>query len=301
MSAPITRIVRVSMFVAMSGGLAALALTANCGGSSGGSTRPGSGGTTGVGGFTSAGSGGTTGGGSGGMTGGGTGGVVVNQCPNGGTLDCTNPVMLSDGLVTDFSAMQWSTALGKYCDASGLRGSPFGFVGSTLTDGGATPGGMASVDTTARNLKLNLVVAPGSYAGAGISFESCVDASSFNTFQFTASITAGSLDGCVWQVQLQTQEQRPVTQTSPPGGTCNPDAGSCYAFPAAPNLTIPTATPMTITLPFTAFTTNPSMAPMAKQLVGIQWQANSAAPPDGGTQAGCNVEIRIDDIKFITQ
>ena len=43
------------------------------------------------------------------------------------------------------------------------------------------------------------------------------------------------------------------------------------------------------------------MAPMAKQLVGIQWQANSASPPDGGTQMGCNVELRIDDIKFITQ
>ena len=41
---------------------------------------------------------------------------------------------------------------------------------------------------------------------------------------------------------------------------------------------------------------------MAKQVVGIQWQANSAAPvdPDGGAQLGCNVEIRIDDIKFIT-
>jgi hypothetical protein len=42
---------------------------------------------------------------------------------------------------------------------------------------------------------------------------------------------------------------------------------------------------------------------MTAQLVGIQWQVNSGAPadPDGGMQAGCTVELRIDDIKFVTQ
>jgi len=289
------------MFVAVAGGLAALAVATNCGGSGGGTPRGGSGGTSGLGGTTGA-VGGTTGG-SGGMTGGGTGGVVVNQCPNGGVLDCTAPLMLADGLVTDFSAMQWSASLGKYCDASGLRGSPFGFVGVSTSDAGQVLGGAAAVDTAARNLKLTLGVAPGSYAGAGISFESCVDASTFNAFQFSASITSGSLDGCVWQVQLQTQEQRPTTQTSPSGGTCDSNAMTCYRFPAAINLPVPTATPMTITLPFASFTQNPSVADMTKQLVGIQWQANSAAPldPDAGVQLGCNVEIRIDDIKFVTQ
>jgi hypothetical protein len=77
---------------------------------------------------------------------------------------------------------------------------------------------------------------------------------------------------------------------------------TCYSFPAAINLAVPTATPMTVTVPFASFTQNAS-ATMAKQVVGIQWQANSAAPldPDGGMQLGCNVEIRIDDIKFVTQ
>ncbi len=285
------------MFVAVAGGLSVLAVATNCGGSGGGS-RGGSGGTTGLGGTT----GGLGGNGTAGMTGGGTGGVVVNQCPNGGVLDCTAPLMLADGVVTDFSAMQWSASLGKYCDSSGLRGSPFGFVGVSTSDAGQTLGGMAAVDTTARNLKLTLGVAPGSYAGAGISFESCVDASAFNAFQFSASITSGSLDGCVWQVQLQTQEERPTTQTSPSGGTCDATAMTCYSFPAAINLAAPTATPTTVTVPFADFTLNTS-ATMAKQVVGIQWQANSAPPvdPDGGAQLGCNVEIRIDDIKFVTQ
>jgi len=293
-------ILRYSWSLALPGGLAAILLFTHCGGSSGG-TRTGSGGTTGFGGSTATGLGGSSVTGNGGMTGGGTGGVTVNQCPNGGVLDCTAPLMLADGLVTDFSAMQWSASLGKYCDSSGLRGSPFGFIGVSTSDAGQTLGGTASVDTTARNLKLTLGVAPGSYAGAGISFESCVDASTYNALQFTASLSAGSFDGCIWQVQLQTQEERPSTATSPSGGKCDSTMMTCYVFPAATNLAIPTATPMTITVPFASFLQNPSTAPMAAQLVGIQWQANSSAPPDGGTQVGCNVEIRIDDIKFVTQ
>jgi hypothetical protein len=280
----------------VTGGLFALAVATNCGGSSGG-TRNGLGGTNGFGGSTGLGGNGTAG-----MTGGGTGGVVVNQCPLGGVLDCTAPLMLGDGVVTDFSAMQWSNSLGKYCDSSGLRGSPFGFVGVSTGDAGQVYAGTASVDTTAHNLKINLSVAPSSYAGAGISFESCVDASAYNALQFSAAITSGSLDGCVWQVQLQTQDQRPTTQTSPTGGTCDSTATTCYRFPAATMLANPGATPMTMTIPFANFTQNAETT-MAKQVVGIQFQANSAPPvdPDGGAQLSCTVEIRIDDIKFVTQ
>jgi hypothetical protein len=302
MRTPTTGMLKVSMFVAVTGGLAALAVATSCGGSGGGTPRTSLGGSTGSGGRTTGGLGGTTGGGTGGMTGGGTGGVVVNQCPMGGNLDCTMPLTLGDGVVTDFSAMQWSGTLGKYCNSSGLRGSPFGFTGVATGDAGQVYAGMASVDTAARNLKLSFAVAPGSYAGGGISFESCVDASSYNALQFTASTMSGSLDGCVWQVQLQTQDQRPTTQTSPTGGTCDQTAGSCYRFPAAINLAAPGATPMTVTVPFANFTQN-AEATMAKQVVGIQFQANSAPPvdPDGGSQLPCTVEIRIDDIKFVTQ
>jgi hypothetical protein len=293
MTAPTRGILTHSWSLALP--LAAIFLLTNCGGSGGGS-RGGLGGSTGLGGSMGLGGSGTAG-----MTGAGTGGVVVNQCPNGGVLDCTAPLKLGDGVVTDFSAMEWSATLGKYCDASGLRGSPFGFVGVMTGDAGQVYSGTATVDTAARNLKIALGVAPGSYAGAGISFESCVDASTFNALQFSASITSGSLDGCVWQVQLQTQDQRPTTQTSPSGGTCDTNATTCYRFPAATTLAIPGATPMAVTVPFANFTQN-AEATMAKQVVGIQWQANSAPPvdPDGGSQLGCNVEIRIDDIKFIT-
>jgi len=35
-------------------------------------------------------------------------------------------------------------------------------------------------------------------------------------------------------------------------------------------------------------------ATMATELVGVQWQINSPSPP-----RACNVDIRIDDIKFL--
>jgi hypothetical protein len=196
-------------------------------------------------------------------------------------------------MVTDFSANDWNGTGGKWCDAHGLDGGLFSFAGTTPSMAAAT------VDTTvaARNFKLNLMVSAGQYAGAGLSFDSCVNASAapaFNAVQFTAAITSGSLTNCAWQVQVQTQDQRPSTSTSPGGGTC---ASNCNRFPAYVIAAAPPPTPMTFIAPFSGFT-NPSGStiPMAQQVVGLQWQVNSS----GGTGT-CTVELRIDDIKFITQ
>jgi hypothetical protein len=265
--------------------LSSAALTIGCGGSGG--MRTGSAGTTG------------TGGGNAGSTGSG-GMVTANVCTPGAMLDCTSAGanMLSNGNVTSFAPEEWNNNAGKWCNSSGLRGSHFPFTG------GATPA-LSAVDiTTTRFLKLNLTVDPGLYAGGGISFDTCVNATAFNALQFTVSVaTAGSMTGCEWQVQLQTQDQRPTTQTGPLGGTCDPDAGaSCYRFPAATMLPHPDVTPMTITKLFTDFN-NPSGSaiPTPTQIVGIQFQVNSGAAADGGAQPGCTVELHIDDIKFVTQ
>jgi hypothetical protein len=152
------------------------------------------------------------------------------------------------------------------------------------------------VTTSAQNLKLNLTVAAGGYAGGGLTFDSCVNASGFTSVQFSAAITAGSLTGCSWQVQLQTQDQRPSSATNPSGGTCNPDAGaSCYRFPAVANLAVPTAAASTYTEAFTLFD-NPSSSatPTPSQVIGIQWQVNSASSGTGT----CTVELRIDNVTF---
>jgi len=207
----------------------------------------------------------------------------VLDCSSAGTLKLT-----PDGLVADFSALEWNGSTGKWCDADGLDGTVFSYAGTSSTSA-------AVVDTTAQNLKLNFTVAAGQYAGGGLIFESCVDASAFTSVSFSAAVSAGSLTGCTWQVQLQTQDQRPSTDTNPTGGTCNPDGGaSCYRFPTVASLTAPTATASAYTEAFTAFN-NPSSSTIAadKQVVGIQWQANSSS----GTGT-CTVELRLDNIKF---
>jgi hypothetical protein len=136
------------------------------------------------------------------------------------------------------------------------------------------------------------MVTAGQYAGGGLTFDSCVDATAFSTVQFTAAITAGSLSGCTWQVQVQTQDQRPTTDTNPSGGTC---ASNCYRYPAFTIAAAPPPTPMTFTAMFSQFSNPAGSTIMTRtQISGLQWQVNSS----GGTGV-CTVEIRIDDIKLM--
>ena len=101
------------------------------------------------------------------------------------------------------------------------------------------------------------MVSAGQYAGGRVNFDSCVDARMFNSIQFTASVTVGSLTGCAWQLQVQTQDERPTTATNPTGGTCTATtAAPCERYPAAA-LAAATATATTYTTRFTAFS-NPA-------------------------------------------
>src|SRR5262249_43976531 len=156
----------------------------------------------------------------------------------------------------------------------GLGGTLFSFSGTPST-------AAAAVDTTAQNLQLNLMVTAGQYAGGGVYFASCVDARDFNSVQFTASIAAGSLTGCV-------PHPPPPTRPTPAGATCSGPT-TCSRYPAA---TLAAATTMatTYTVRFTAFN-NPAASAVAtpSQLVGLQWQVNS----NNGTGT-CTVELHID-------
>jgi hypothetical protein len=215
---------------------------------------------------------------------GGAGGLT---CQLGGTLDCSSTAALkvADGQITDFSPAQWNTTTSEWCDDSGLRGHLLAFAGASSM-------AAASVDPTAQNLKLSLTVGKTDYAGGAIVFDSCVNASAFTSVQFTASLASGSLDGCVWQVQLQTQDQRSTVETNPTGGTCT---SNCDLYPVASNLAVPSATAGVYTEKFTAFTNQvASTIPLASQIVGVQWQVNSGNNGSGT----CTVELRIDDVTF---
>ncbi len=222
---------------------------------------------------------------------GGKAGASGNVCPAGGALDCSSAgaLKLPDGQIADFSSAEWNASTSAWCNPDGLSGTLFSYSGATPS--AAT----VAVDTSAQNLKLNLTVGATGYAGGGLTFDSCVNASSFTSIQFTAAITAGSLTGCTWQVQLQTQDQRDSTATNPSGGTCNATTTTCYRYPAVTGLTAPTAVASTYRETFTLFT-NPSSSTISTptQVTGVQWQVNS-----GSSGAGtCTVELRIDNIIF---
>ena len=294
-----SKVIRFSALVAAGGALSFAVFFSNCGGSSNG--RAGTAGTTGTAG--TQGNAGTTGGG--GVT--GTAGVTGSggrfACAADQSLNCSAAVTLSGGHVTTFSPEEWSPTDGKYCNASGLRGSIFSYSGggpATADDGGVVSSNAQGVDAPAGNFRLTLTAGPGGYAGGGISFDHCVSASSFNALRFSAWIASGDITGCNFKSQLQTFEQRPTNQSPP--GSCDPDAGSCYNFPTAA-VTLG-STPTTFTIKFSDFATSATHAnPIPGELVGLQWQLESAPPldPDGGAQLPCSVEIRIDDIDFVTQ
>src|SRR4029434_7017928 len=137
--------------------------------------------------------------------------------------------------------------------------------------------------------KLSLTVSQGSYGGGGLAFESCLDATAFTGVQFTVAVSSGSRTGCTYRLQLQTLEQRPVTQNPP--GLCDSSTGvSCYNFPAARNLAAPStdpANPTLVSVPFSDFST--SVMPAPAQLAGLQWQLNASG-------AGGPVVLRIHHI-----
>jgi hypothetical protein len=300
------RILPISTVLGMAGLLVAGALVTNCGGSQG--VRTGTAGNAGTAGTTgSAGTGPGTAGTTGSAGTVGTGGAAFS-CSPASVLDCTGPGLVtfhaSDGTITSFSTQEWSSGAGKFCDATGLRGAIYGYNdGMTAVDGGAVSTNGQTVDTSGtRTLNLTWTAEPAGWAGGGLSFDSCVNADAFNALQFMATVTSGSMTGCAFQVGLATQDERPTTQTMPPGGTCDSSAGSCYRYPTVSNLADPTTSGMTYTLPFSTFTTAATLVvPAQKQIVGIQWQVNSAAPTvDGGSQVPCVVTVAVDDIKFVT-
>jgi hypothetical protein len=240
-----------------------------------------------------AGSAGTKGtGGMGGAAGvGGKAGTSGNVCTPSAALDCSSAgaLKLPDGQIADFSSSEWNATTATWCNPDGLGGTLFSYSGATPS--AAT----VAVDTTAQNLKLNLTVGATGYAGGGLTFNSCVNAASFTSVQFTAAIAAGSLTNCTWQVQLQTQDQRDSAATNPSGGTCDATTTTCYRYPAVAGLTAPTAVASTYRETFTLFT-NPASSTISTptQVTGVQWQVNS-----GSSGAGtCTVELRIDNVIF---
>ncbi len=254
----------------------------SCGGSSGGG-RPGTGGATGTGGSANGGTGGLASGTGGAV---GTGGAPACTIPIAATaLVCDPGVTLGGALITDFTETTWNNTAGKW--GCGLTGGLFDYAGGKPTSQVHT-----AVNTTSHQLVLSGAVDPGDYSGGGLAFEQCANTSAYTGVQFTLGGTTG---GCDVVFQVQTFIEKPK-DASPAGGCTT----GCYSFP---QYKLP-ATTGVVTVKFADLTGGMPIgaAEIAKQMVGLQWQFQSPAPPpgDAGVQAGCTgIAMTITDVKFV--
>jgi hypothetical protein len=270
------------------GALAAGTVVVGCGGASGG--------TRGVGGAT--GTGGVTGGGLGGATA-GVGGAVSGVGGATMALDCPGGLDPAAPLLVDFSPATWMNTQGKWNTvAHDLTGSRYSAPsGRANPDGGSMLSTMTgTVDITATNPSLETkgTILPGDYGFSLLSFDRCVNTAKYTGIQFTLG---GTTVGCDFIFELQTFDQQGVTNR----GGC-PTGGSCYKFPQI-KVSIPATpgTPTVVHFSDLAGTGVPdTAAAMKAQIVGLQWQLQSAAPPPDAGQAVCSgIDVTIDDVGFV--
>ena len=288
--------VKVRRYLIISGMLALAASAAGCGS---GGTRPGVGGTTGT--PETTGTGGTTGTPDttpgGGTTGPATTAAGGTMAPGGTTgaagttatsvgLSCTPGISPATPLLTDFSATAagWHPAAGKWGTVGNLTGSGFNYAstGSTMS---------WKVDTAAENFVLyGDVMAPGGYGGGGMSFDQCVNTSTYTGVQFTLG---GNVQGCALKFQAQTYSQ----QATANGGGC---VSSCYGFPTA--VLTSTSGPVVVKFTDLAGTGQPATAAaIAQELIGLQWQFESPPPVGDGGQPNCTgISLTIDSVSFVS-
>ena len=265
------------------------ASAAGCGGSSGGE-RPGTGGTTGTP-QTTAGGGATASGGTTAAVGGtpATGGAITAPATTAPStvLSCSPGVSPAAPLLTDFSSgtSGWHATVGKWGATGNLIGSIFSYNGGQA---GSTMN--AAVDTVGQDLVLSGNVLAGDYSGGGMSFDQCVNTSTYTGVQFTLG---GSTAGCDLYLDVQTFDEQGTANK----GGCT--GSSCYAFP---NEKL-TSTTGVVTVHFSDLTggvliTQPAIR---NEIVGLQWQFQSPAPVGDGGQLGCTgIALTITNVSFVS-
>jgi hypothetical protein len=150
----------------------------------------------------------------------------------------------------------------------------------------------AAVDTTNQNLALSGSVAAGDYSGGGLSFDVCVNTSTYTGVQFTLG---GTVAGCDLYFDVQTFDEKPAGTGQVGGCTLS----SCYVFPN----TKLTSTSGVVSVPFAnlsggQLTTEPAIA---NEIVGLQWQLQSPAPVGDGGQLGCTgINLTITNVSFVS-
>ncbi len=260
--------------------------------SAGGSVATSSGGAIGTGGGTggavaaggaggsTAGTGGSTGGtgGSLGVSGGAAGTTSGGSGGSGGsgvTFACSHTAVPESGTITDFDP--WS--------GTGEWGEDMGLTGGSYTYGNSADG--SSLTATVTSGVMHVTGSVSSYAGFGLWFGPCSDASAFTGITMTVGGTLPS--GSELEFQAQTSRNYPVSSTDMKG-----ECMGTWGSPCASNVLNDVTPAVAIQVPWTMLTGGAPIAPLdPTELIGIQWQFNC----DAGS-APCAIDVTLDDIAF---
>ncbi len=247
-------------------GLTAVALMAAAQGCSSSSPASGSGGSNGSG---------AGGHGTGGTIGAGVGGSSVDAGP---TL-CTGTAPTSAS-IADFTVDGGATGVGT-------TGS-YSYAATGLTQ--------PTRDTSTGAMVVTVATGPApsasaNYAGFGIPFNACVDATAYTGVKFNIGGTLSA--GCTIQFSaLFTEDAAPGTGS--PAGRDGCVAASCY--PPAKIFTLP-PTAADVTVNFADVTGGAPVTTVDKaRVTGVQWQLNV---PVGDAGAGCAGTVTIDNVVFV--
>jgi len=261
-------------------GSTALIMFIACGGDDdGGSSNNGSGGSTSKAGSSStAGSAGTSTSAGGTTSTGGTSSAGSSAGGTGGSASgfaCANTAV-SAASVTDFSDIgetgTWGTG-----DVSG---------GTFLY-----PEGDLTADYSGSSFKVSGEV--GDYAGFGIWFAGCLDASSYDSISFDVTGDVGA--AATLTIGLQINSDQPIDTTNMKGSCAFTSEATKYSECVIPVATVDVpAGGGTVTVPFSEFAGGKPVATSdGSELLGIQWSFAWAA---GDT--AYNVDVTIDNVTF---
>ncbi len=190
------------------------------------------------------------------------------------------------GLIADFSSPD-----GGVPDAGGSVGA--------IEIGGAVYayGGPATPHFSFRGGDLEIVESAVStsstqYAGVGITFADCVDASAFRGVRFSI---AGSVSGCAMNFTATISEDtyNDGTTNSDPQGACTLGLLDCYS--PLVDLTGLSSAPQTISFAWPAFMYGmPDQSIDPTKITGVGWTFAIAAGPSGT----CEADVTIGDVSF---
>jgi len=198
---------------------------------------------------------------------GGTGGMGM-------TAACV-PEAPPSAHISDFA--DWTSTM-NWGASGALKGDSFSYIGPNTTVWAY------QLDVAAQNMQVTGTVMD--YAGFGMAFDPCVDATAFTGIQFDLW---GASTSTVFQIQTSEDQNM---EYGDPRAVCDVAVSGECAIPATRIQTV-SAEQTNVQLPFAGFSGGtPVPTVSTNQLLGLQWQFEC------GAAEGCPVDVRIDNVTF---